>query len=245
MADVLVEREGFQASLERLLDEALDGSGRKRERDHDPMPDCLALRCPHLVIFSSADRLAPVEESVAAFTASARDSRRHLRATTTIHIVPHADHRLITPGNSAPSEHHLARLCAWVFGKVRYEGTGWRRTHTDMPQRARSAGSGAVMLKGQHQDLEILDGDEAAAAVEPERCGVAGLCLDGHAQGPGGGSRRADGVQQCPRGSAPPEPRPDVQVPELPGAAQLQGRGHDRGGGQAGQVLADAGGEDR
>ena len=28
MADVLVEREGFQASLERLFGEALDGSGR-------------------------------------------------------------------------------------------------------------------------------------------------------------------------------------------------------------------------
>jgi uncharacterized protein len=86
----------------------------KRERDHDPMPDCLALRCPHLVIFGSADRLVPIEESVAAFTASARDTRRHPRATTTIHIVPHADHRLLTPGNSAPSEHHLADLCAWV-----------------------------------------------------------------------------------------------------------------------------------
>ena len=62
-----------------------------------------------------------------------------------------------------------------------------------------SHGSGAVVLKGQRQDLEILDPGKAACAVVPERRDVAGFCLNRQADGPRGGSRLADGANQCPR----------------------------------------------
>jgi pimeloyl-ACP methyl ester carboxylesterase len=86
----------------------------KREHDHDPIPDCLSLRCPQLAIFGSADRLVPVEESVAAFSAAACTTGRHPPATMTIHVVPGADHRLRTGADAVPSPHHLAYLYGWI-----------------------------------------------------------------------------------------------------------------------------------
>ena len=90
----------------------------KREHDHDPIPDCLSLRCPHLAVFGSADRLVPVEESVTAFSAAACTSGRHPLATMTIHVVPGADHRLRIGADAVPAAHHLAYLCGWITSVV-------------------------------------------------------------------------------------------------------------------------------
>jgi pimeloyl-ACP methyl ester carboxylesterase len=99
------------------LDEAM-WAFFKREHDHDPIPDCLSLRCPQLAIFGSADRLVPVEESVAAFSAAACTTGRHPLATMTIHVVPGADHRLRTEADAVPAAHHLAYLCGWIKGTL-------------------------------------------------------------------------------------------------------------------------------
>jgi hypothetical protein len=95
------------------LDEAM-WAFFKREHDHDPIPDCVSLRCPQLAIFGSADRLVPVQESVAAFTTAACAAGRHPMATMTIHVVPGADHRLRTGADAVPGAHHLAYLCGWI-----------------------------------------------------------------------------------------------------------------------------------
>ena len=95
------------------LDEAI-WAFFKRERDYDPIPDCRRLPCPHLAIFGTSDRLVPVAESIAAFTAATCSAGRHPAATTTIHVVPDADHRLLTQGSTVPSASHLAYLCAWI-----------------------------------------------------------------------------------------------------------------------------------
>jgi len=95
------------------LDEAM-WAFFKREHHHDPIPDCLSLRCPHLAVFGSADRLVPVEESAAAFTAAACTAGRPPMATLTIHVVPGADHRLRTGAGVAPGARHLAYLCGWI-----------------------------------------------------------------------------------------------------------------------------------
>jgi hypothetical protein len=95
------------------LDEAM-WAFFKREHDHDPIPDCLSLRCPHLAIFGSADRLVPVAESVVAFSSAACTAGRHPLATMTIHVVPGADHRLRTGADAVPAAHHLAYLCGWI-----------------------------------------------------------------------------------------------------------------------------------
>ena len=70
-------------------------------------------------------------------------------------------------------------------------------------------------LKGQRQDLDVVDRDEAACAVELERRDVAGFCLNGQSDGPGGGSCLADGANERPRHPAPPRAGYDVQIPEL------------------------------
>jgi pimeloyl-ACP methyl ester carboxylesterase len=95
------------------LDEAM-WAFFKREHDHDPIPDCLSLRCPHLAIFGSADRLVPVAESAGAFSAAACTTGRHPLASLTIHVVPGADHRLRTGADAVPAAHHLAHLCGWI-----------------------------------------------------------------------------------------------------------------------------------
>ena len=95
------------------LDEAM-WAFFKREHDHDPIPDCRALRCPQLAIFGSADPLVPVQESAAAFIAAACTAGRHPLATMTVHVVPGADHRLRTGADAAPGAPHLAYLCEWI-----------------------------------------------------------------------------------------------------------------------------------
>ena len=96
------------------LDEAL-WTFFKRMHDHDPIPDCRKLPCPHLAIFGALDPLVPVAESIAAFTAAACGTGRHPVATTTIHVVPGADHRLLIQGDTGLSTSHLTCLCAWIL----------------------------------------------------------------------------------------------------------------------------------
>lgn len=96
----------------------------KREHDHDPIRDYRKLRCPHLAIFGTSDRFVPVEESIAAFTVAACSTERHPVATTTIHVVPSADHRLLAQGSTAPNASHLAYLGAWVKSALGCPRTG-------------------------------------------------------------------------------------------------------------------------
>ena len=43
----------------------------KRTQDHDPVPDALRLRCPHLAVFGGADELVSVADSARRFSAAA------------------------------------------------------------------------------------------------------------------------------------------------------------------------------
>ena len=90
-----------------------------------------------------------------------------------------------------------------------------------------------LVLKGQRQDLGVLDRGEAAGAVQLKRRDVAGFRLHRQPDGPGGGSRLADGADERPR--RPPAPRTgdDLQIPQLPRTSQPQGGGNDHGRGQA------------
>jgi hypothetical protein len=99
------------------------------------------------------------------------------------------------------------------------------------------------VLKGQRQDLDVLDRDEAACAVELECRDVAGFRLNGQANGPGGDSRLADGANERPRHSAAPRPGYDVQIPQLPRTPQAQRCGNDYRRGQASQILTNMSGK--
>jgi len=83
----------------------------RRKQDHDPIPDALSLRCPHLAIFGGADPLVPVADSVALFAAAARD--RDHQATLTVEAFPGADHRLQVEGSPAPG--YLNALSRWIM----------------------------------------------------------------------------------------------------------------------------------
>jgi hypothetical protein len=100
------------------------------------------------------------------------------------------------------------------------------------------------MLEGQREDPEIVDRQEAAAAVELKCRRVSGFCLDGQPDGSGGDGRGADDIQLGPRGSGSPGGGHDVQVTQLPVAAQAQRCGQRHSGGQAGQDPAEVSGED-
>jgi uncharacterized protein len=82
----------------------------KRNLDHDPIPDALRLRCPQLAVFGGADELVPVTESVELFTAAATD--RDPRATLTVEVFPHANHRVQVDGDLAPG--YLHTLTRWI-----------------------------------------------------------------------------------------------------------------------------------
>ncbi|MCC8247678.1 alpha/beta hydrolase family protein [Saccharothrix luteola] len=85
----------------------------KRKLDHDPIPDALRLRCPHLAVFGGADELVPVTESVELFTAAATHPDRDPRATLTVEVFPGADHRvLVDGGHLAPG--YLDVLTRWI-----------------------------------------------------------------------------------------------------------------------------------
>ncbi|NBH03066.1 alpha/beta hydrolase [Amycolatopsis sp. SID8362] len=86
----------------------------KRKQDHDPIPDVLRLRCPHLATFGGADELVPVADSVALFTAAACRAERHPRATLTVEVFPHADHRVRVPGEPALVTGFVETLARWI-----------------------------------------------------------------------------------------------------------------------------------
>lgn len=93
------------------LDEA-EWEFTKRKQDHDPVPDLLGLRCPHLAMFGGADALVPVVDSVEIFTAAAcrpgRDPRHHFTAR----VFPGGDHRVRVDGEPAPG--YLPALSGWI-----------------------------------------------------------------------------------------------------------------------------------
>jgi len=70
----------------------------KRKQDHDPIPDALRLRCPHLAIFGAADELVPVADSIHLFSTAACHPERHPLATLSVELFPHADHRVQVTG---------------------------------------------------------------------------------------------------------------------------------------------------
>ena len=76
---------------------------------------------------------------------------------------------------------------------TRLRAITWQDSLT-MPRRGSSVAGHMPVLKGQRQNLDVLDRDEAACAVELERRDVAGLCLNRQADGAGGDSCLADGV---------------------------------------------------
>ncbi|NEB78246.1 alpha/beta hydrolase [Streptomyces sp. SID14478] len=86
----------------------------KRKQDHDPVPDALRLRCPHLAVYGGADPLVPVAESVRLFTAAACHPGRAPRAPLTVEVFPGADHRIRTDGGTRPAPGHLGVLTRWV-----------------------------------------------------------------------------------------------------------------------------------
>jgi pimeloyl-ACP methyl ester carboxylesterase len=91
----------------------------KRKQDHDPVPDALRLRCPHLAIFGADDEVVPVADSISLFTAAA--CHRDRRATLTVEVFPGADHRVRTDGTSlAPG--YLDTLTRWINGRTGDQG---------------------------------------------------------------------------------------------------------------------------
>ncbi|CCH31624.1 hypothetical protein BN6_43420 [Saccharothrix espanaensis DSM 44229] len=90
----------------------------KRKQDHDPIPDALLLRCPHLVIFGAADHVVPVADSVHLFTTAACDPRRDPRATLTVEVFPGADHRVQTDGGTRLAPGYLGALTRWITART-------------------------------------------------------------------------------------------------------------------------------
>jgi pimeloyl-ACP methyl ester carboxylesterase len=86
----------------------------KRKQDHDPIPDALRLRCPHLAIFGGADQLVPVVDSIHLFTTAACHPDRHQRATLTVQVFPGADHRIQTHGTTHLAPGYLQTLTQWI-----------------------------------------------------------------------------------------------------------------------------------
>ncbi|MEU8635365.1 alpha/beta hydrolase [Amycolatopsis sp. NPDC048633] len=91
----------------------------KRKQDHDPIPDALRLRCPHLATFGGADQLVPVAASISLFAAAACHPGRHPRATLTVEVFPHADHRVQVGGGTDLASGYLETLTRWITGLVR------------------------------------------------------------------------------------------------------------------------------
>ncbi|GLY81368.1 alpha/beta hydrolase family protein [Actinoallomurus iriomotensis] len=89
----------------------------KRKQDHDPVPDALRLRCPHLAIFGGADELVPVADSARLFSAAACHPDRHARATLTVQVFPGADHRVRTNGGTRLASRYLDTLTRWILDR--------------------------------------------------------------------------------------------------------------------------------
>ncbi|XVS66578.1 alpha/beta hydrolase family protein [Actinosynnema sp. CA-299493] len=90
----------------------------KRKQDHDPVPDAVRLRCPHLAVFGAADDVVPVADSVHLFTAAARHPDRDPRATLTVEVFPGADHRVRTGGGAGLAPGYLDALTRWITDRT-------------------------------------------------------------------------------------------------------------------------------
>lgn len=95
----------------------------KRKQDHDPIPDALRLRCPHLAIFGADDEVVPVADSIRLFTAAACHRHRDSRATLTVEVFPGADHRVRTDGGTRLAPGYLDTLTRWIIGRTDDQGT--------------------------------------------------------------------------------------------------------------------------
>ncbi|WP_051772847.1 alpha/beta hydrolase family protein [Saccharothrix sp. NRRL B-16314] len=89
----------------------------KRGQDHDPFPDALRLRCPHLAIFGADDAVVPVADSVRVFTAAARHPDRDNRATLTVEVFLGADHRVRIDGGTRLAPGYPDALTRWIIGR--------------------------------------------------------------------------------------------------------------------------------
>jgi uncharacterized protein len=90
----------------------------KRKQDHDPIPDALRLRCPHLAIFGADDEMVPVADSITLFTAAACHRDRDSRATLTVEVFPGADHRVQTHDGTRLAPGYLDALTRWIIGRT-------------------------------------------------------------------------------------------------------------------------------
>lgn len=86
----------------------------KRKQDHDPIPDALRLRCPHLAAFGGADELVPVADSVRLFSSAAGQPRRSRRAALTVMVFPGADHRIQVDAGTRMAPGYLPTLTHWI-----------------------------------------------------------------------------------------------------------------------------------
>ncbi|MBC3992022.1 alpha/beta hydrolase [Streptomyces sp. AC563] len=90
----------------------------KRKQDHDPIPDLLRLRCPHLALFGGADKAVPVADSIRVFAEAACDAARPHRATLTVEVFPGGDHRLQVQGSTDLAPGYLDRVSRWLAHHV-------------------------------------------------------------------------------------------------------------------------------
>ena len=99
-------------------------------------------------------------------------------------------------------------------------------------------------MNRQRQDAQVFDWDEAVGAVELQRGDVSWLGLDGKTDGPGVSSRLMNRAQQRPPDPAAPGTGDNVEIPQLPKAAQPERRGNTHCRRQASQLAPDMGGKD-
>jgi hypothetical protein len=116
----LVQSSSNPASVEDLFGEYWSETDEslweftKRKQDHDPIPDVLRLRCPHLATFGGADELVPVADSIGLFAAAACRTERHPRATLTVELFPHADHRVQVHAGTELVPGYVETLVRWI-----------------------------------------------------------------------------------------------------------------------------------
>jgi uncharacterized protein len=90
----------------------------KRKQDHDPIPDALRLRCPHLAIFGGADELVPVADSISLFSTAACHPDRHNHAILSVEVFPRASHRVQVSGGTRMAPGYLETLAGWIQGRA-------------------------------------------------------------------------------------------------------------------------------
>jgi uncharacterized protein len=90
----------------------------KRSQDHDPIPDALRLRCPHLAAFGGADELVSVADSTRRFSAAACHPGRDHRAALTIEVFPGASHRIQAGESAGLAPGYRAILAQWIKAKA-------------------------------------------------------------------------------------------------------------------------------